>query len=992
MIKHSLRNISIRLRIALIIFTILFIGLIVLSNVLGRILKHDFETLLADKQQFATTMVAEHIDEKLTRRANALKNLAFALKPYLNATRSIIQEQIEDQHLTYSLFDAGIFYCAFDRQLDAIGTKEWTLCDTVLQNEEAIAIVKNDRATIGELLWEGDRARASFMIAVPSYDEKEQTHGFLVGVNSLGLDGILGRWAARSQPQAGEFLIVSNQSKLVISAGNEAHFLSKLGDLSPIVVSKNSLLNSHGEIVFGDFASTPSVMSIKRSETAGWSVISVVPLGDALAPVVQIHHLLLAGILILTFIVILAVWFTLKFQLSPLTTTVKDIDDISHNRKPFAFLPVKSQDEVGKLIVSFNQLLKKLDEREEQLNKNEIFSHAILNSVPVEIAVLDQDGVILSVNQPWQAFQEKYVDQPLGAGPNSGVGVNYLAVCKRSIEVNQNSDAVLVLEGITAVLEGRLPRFSLEYKCASSTGLHWFDLVVTPLNHHNSGAVVSHTDITQRKQIEEALYIAWTSAQAALDAIFWLDKNAKIVGINLAASKLLGYSEVELLQLSLVDISPESSFDRSKWNQYFMRLKNDGAIKTELQLRGQSGRTIAVEVNSTYVHYEHKELICAFVRDITDRKRQELALRFAKAEADKANHAKSKFLAAASHDLRQPLSALALYVDLLSQYKRPRIQDVVRNIHGCVESMSELLTDLLDISKLEAGVVHPVNTFFSVDQLLQKLIDMFSPESNIKGLHLRLRPSNLMANSDQKLFFRVIGNLISNAIRYTETGGILLACRQRGGKYYIEVFDTGIGIAHDEIELIFEEFKQLGDDSRHRGSGLGLAIVKKITNLMGLSIQVQSRLGRGSVFRVEIPIVVDAIHYQDFSVEKSPEGVLIAVVDDQVKILHALKMTLERNGYQVVCGTNGQTVLASLAGRIPHLVISDFRLKKGENGFDVINLIRQKLNPQVAAILMTGDTDPHSIRMMQDSGIAIIYKPLQFKQLNALIAKLLQAG
>jgi PAS domain S-box-containing protein len=679
-------------------------------------------------------------------------------------------------------------------------------------------------------------------------------------------------------------------------------------------------------------------------------------------------------------------------QLSPLITTVREIDDIAHNRKPFAFLPVKSQDEVGQLIDSFNKLLKKLDEREMQLFESEIFSHAILNSVPVEIAVLDQHGTIIMVNKPWLLFSEKYSNEREVNEEVKSVGVNYLEVCRASMVDDTHGDAAEVLKGIKDILEGRLPSFSLEYKCESPTQVYWFSLIVTPLNHHNSGAVVSHTDITQRKQTEQALYVAWASAQAALDAIFWLDKEAKIVDVNLAASKLLGYGEKELVTLHLADVSPDEPFDMEKWDQYFIRLKQESAVKMETKLRGRCGRTVEVEVNAAYIKHENKELVCAFVRDITDKKRDEIALRNAKIDAERANSAKSKFLAATSHDLRQPLSALALYVDLLSRYKQPRIKGVVTSIQGCVESMSELLTDLLDISKLEAGVVQPNNTYFFVDELLQKLVTIFSAESNIKKLSLRYRPSNLIANSDQKLFFRIIGNLISNAIRYTESGGILVACRPHQGRYYIEVFDTGIGIDDDQIELIFEEFKQLGDESRHRGSGLGLAIVKKMTVLMGLDVIVSSRPGRGSIFRVEIPIVDDAALYQDFSIEASLAGAVIAVIDDNVEIINALKLTLESVGYQVIVGTSGETILANLDEKKPDLILSDFRLQKGENGFDVIDVIRQHLGQAIPAILMTGDTDPNMIRTMQDSGISVLFKPLQFTKLKELITTTLQNG
>ncbi len=992
MIERLLQKMSIRFRIAVLIFSILFVGLLGLSNFLGKGLQYDFKIVLGEQQLSATNLVALHINEELIRRTRALQKMTQSVTPSLALDQKQMAHFIRQQKLIDVLFDGGIYLCELSKNANAPVSLAAPNCKNFLKNASLVSNLKNGRPSIGELAWESDHQQTAFLTAVPVRDEYDQIRYGLIGVNRLNEDNILGMLPEHSYGHVGDYLVISQDQRTVISATNTDHLFKNIDTLNARIFSKKNRDGDKGRSLFDTFENVASILSIQQVDVSGWSVISVLPVNQVFVPIGNLSQFLHVGVLIITFIVIFAVWVTLRSQLSPLITTVKEIDDIAHNRKPFAFLPVKSQDEVGRLIGSFNQLLKKLDDREVKLYESEIFSHAILNSVPVEIAVLDQDGTIIMVNKPWLSFSEKYSNEREVNEEVNSVGVSYLDVCRQSMVADPKCNAGLVLDGISAVLESRLPSFSLEYKCEAPTQVYWFSLVVTPLNHHNSGAVVSHTDITQRKQIEQALHIAWASAQAALDAIFWLDKEAKIVDVNLAASKLLGYDEADLLQLYLADISPENFFDREKWDQYFLNLKRDGAIKKETKLRGRCGKTVEVEVNATYIQHEDKELICAFTRDITDRKRQEVALRNAKAEAEKANNAKSKFLAATSHDLRQPLSALALYVDLLSQYRQPRIKGVVNSIQGCVESMSELLTDLLDISKLEAGVVQPNNAYFFVDELLQKLVNIFSAESNVKKLTLHYRASNLVANSDQKLFFRIIGNLISNAIRYTESGGILIACRPHEGKYYVEVYDTGIGIPQHQMELIFEEFRQLGDDSRHRGSGLGLAIVKKMTSLMGLQLIVNSRVGHGSVFRVEIPVVVDAFLFRNFSLEPSLENVLIAVVDDNVEILNALRLTLQGVGYQVIVGTSGETILENLHAKTPDLIVSDFRLQKGENGFDVIDALRQRFGQDLPAILMTGDTDPTIIRAMQESGISVLFKPLQFKKLKELITTILQNG
>ena len=238
------------------------------------------------------------------------------------------------------------------------------------------------------------------------------------------------------------------------------------------------------------------------------------------------------------------------------------------------------------------------------------------------------------------------------------------------------------------------------------------------------------------------------------------------------------------------------------------------------------------------------------------------------------------------------------------------------------------------------------------------------------------------------LLGRIVGNLVSNAIRYTEHGGVLLACRCRAGRWWVEVRDTGIGIPEDQTGHIFEEFRQLGNHARNRGSGLGLAIVAKTAALLGLQVRVRSRLGRGSLFAVELPA--------GRMIERSPElaapeppayPVRVALVDDNAQILRALGLLLQGAGHQVVPAATLQALLAGLGDQAPDLVISDYRLGAGQTGFDVIDRVRQEFGQHVPALIITGDTDPEMIRSMVEQGIDIEYKPLNPADLLAFVAQ-----
>jgi len=383
--------------------------------------------------------------------------------------------------------------------------------------------------------------------------------------------------------------------------------------------------------------------------------------------------------------------------------------------------------------------------------------------------------------------------------------------------------------------------------------------------------------------------------------------------------------------------------------------------------------------------------------DVTARNATDSELLAAKALAERANDAKSRFLAAASHDLRQPLAAMGMYVEVLKAKAPASDSTLLSNMSNCVSSLSELLTDLLDISKLDAGVVVPEVSNFSVADLLDKLVAVHAPQAVAKGLKLRCVSSSLNARTDPVLLRRILSNFIANAIRYTLHGGVLVGCRRRQGKYWIEVRDTGIGIAADKTSEIFEEFKQLERDERSRGqgngaggSGLGLAIVAKSSALLGLQVRVQSRVGRGSLFAIELPLGVASSTIERREIRRTP--LRIALVDDNAIVLDALGSALASKGHRVVASATSEGLLALLDGRAPDVVVSDYRLANGATGYGVIAAVREKFGAHLPALLITGDTDPRLLRSMALQGIAVQHKPLDFKALQIGISRAVTAG
>jgi PAS domain S-box-containing protein len=374
-------------------------------------------------------------------------------------------------------------------------------------------------------------------------------------------------------------------------------------------------------------------------------------------------------------------------------------------------------------------------------------------------------------------------------------------------------------------------------------------------------------------------------------------------------------------------------------------------------------------------------------QEITDLKNAYFEIKAAHGLAEKANHAKSHFLATASHDLRQPLSALSLYVGVLNKNAAPEQKELVNNIRGCVDSLSELLEDLLDMSKLDAGVVQPHWVDCSIDELLASQVTIHSVNARIKGLELRMRPSGAVVHCDTKLLGRLVGNLVTNAIRYTQHGGVLMTCRQHEGAWWLQVWDTGIGIPEDKHALIFEEFQQLNPQERTQGSGLGLAIVAKIASLLQLEVRLHSRPGRGSLFAVKLATAQSVPVLAPVALPSAtPPALRMAVIDDDTRVLRAMVMALQGVGHEVIAAPDATQLLQQLGDIAPQIIISDYRLGAGRTGFDAIEAVRQQFNqPDLPAILVTGDTDPTLLRSMADQGIAVHFKPLKIDTLQVFI-------
>jgi signal transduction histidine kinase/CheY-like chemotaxis protein len=375
--------------------------------------------------------------------------------------------------------------------------------------------------------------------------------------------------------------------------------------------------------------------------------------------------------------------------------------------------------------------------------------------------------------------------------------------------------------------------------------------------------------------------------------------------------------------------------------------------------------------------------------------------------AERASREKTLFFASASHDLRQPLHSLGLFGSaLLARLKTTPDEPIARNLMHCVDALETSFSAMLDVSKLDAGVIQPKIVPTQVADVFRKLASTYAGHAEAQGLALRFKPGNKWVHTDAQLLERLLGNLIHNALKFTENGGVTLLARtvrsETGPQICIEVWDTGPGIPASELPRIFDEFYQVGNQERNRakGLGMGLAIVQRLVDLMGLQLSVQSKRGRGTVFKLLVPSAPVQARPLPLPPLETASGTFralssmtVLVIDDEESVRISTAAALRQYGLQVEVadGLVQAQAMATLLGARLNAIICDFRLRNDEDGIHVIATLREQLQRAVPALLVTGDTAPERVRQAQQSGLQVMYKPVKIHALVEALRQLTDA-
>ena len=524
--------------------------------------------------------------------------------------------------------------------------------------------------------------------------------------------------------------------------------------------------------------------------------------------------------------------------------------------------------------------------------------------------------------------------------------------------------------------------------------------------HKSGGVVITFVDLSRRLENERKLRESEARfrnlVENAPDPLIMVDAAGKIILANAEAQHFFGYDKQELLGMNVDGLIPPKLRRRHKsYRKKYLEKPEVRPMGSELDLRTllKDGTEVPIEISLSPVETEEGKMVCAAIRDVREHQKAVVAVRDAQSKAETALAAKSRFLATASHDLRQPLQSLVMLTEaLLLKIKDPELVELVERQGASMRNMRSLLNSLLDISKLDADAVKAEIEDVDILEIIEDVCLELRSKAEQKGLKLRVEAQSRIVRTDRNLVQQVLQNLIGNAIRYTKKGSVKVIVSTVGDHARIDVQDSGVGIAPDQLPHIFEEFYQIGRDPQegNAGLGLGLAIAYRIAEKLDSRIEVESIVGKGSSFSIMLPLGQALLPENQTPNSESPEPLqedkAVLLVDDDPAVLKStrFRLSLQKN-LEIFTASSPKEVddlLDKIAPRKPDIIVTDYHLGSKKDGIDVIKDTRRRSGKPIPAILISGDTAVDIAALKRDD-INIVFKPTDGNELIEAMLKLL---
>ena len=678
---------------------------------------------------------------------------------------------------------------------------------------------------------------------------------------------------------------------------------------------------------------------------------------------------------------------------------------------------VMADGKATKLIGTFKDITER-KEAASALKAVENISNSVFDSLSEHIAVLDQHGVIISVNRAWRTFSQNNGPECLA---HTGIGMNYLSVCER----DSGEDGKLVIAGIRSVMAGQQATFQREYPCDSPSEPRWFLMRVSPMTGLLGGVVISHADITARKKMELQLRSALLeieNQQFAMDQhaiVAVTDAEGMITYVNEKFCVISGYSREELLgknhRILNSGTHPKDFFTGlwtaikrgQVWHGDICNRTKEGALywvnSTIVPVRDSAGKPQAfIAIRTDITQSKAAELTLAQAKEQAEQLNDELKGRIIQAnelalKAERASEVKSTFLANMSHEIRTPMNGIMGMIEvLLGTEMSAEQRDFAMTAYRSTEALLTIINDILDFSKLEANRMKLECIPFDLHELIFQIVELFRPQVTERGLELLVLISAdvpRQALGDPGRVRQIVSNLVGNAVKFTHVGHVKIEVTWTNASFAVAVSDTGIGISPQHLPQLFTAFTQV-DSSHSRkfgGTGLGLVISKRFAEMMNGTLTVVSQEGRGSIFTATLPLPLVELALTSKPLSSPLAGQRILVVDDnEASCEIASEMLLELGARPEMCG-NGQqavaTLVAAATGPDPFsAALIDLRLQ-GMDGVEVAQAIRR--SPACAAlalIMLTGSGQQGESTVMASAGFnGYLVKPVRFEVFSSVL-------